>query len=51
MANINIHICCNVSCPERFTCQKFSRAMDVNAGKITFGYQEIKCEKFNEYEK
>lgn len=44
-------ICCNVNCPEKFTCQKFSRALDVNSGKIKANYVEIKCEKFNEYEK
>lgn len=44
-------ICCNVNCSEKFTCQKFSRALDVNSGKIKANYVEIKCEKFNEYEK
>ena len=46
-----ITICCNVSCAERFSCQKFSRAMDVNAGKIRANYIEVKCERFSEYEK
>ena len=46
-----VTICCNVNCGERFSCQKFSRAMDVNGGKITSNYIEVKCEKFNQYEK
>jgi len=43
-------ICCNTSCPERFTCQKFSRALDVNSGKIN-NYELIECNNFNSYEK
>ena len=46
-----VTICCDVTCPERFSCQKFARAMDVNGGKITNGYTIVKCEKFKEYEK
>ena len=49
--NEEITICCNVSCSERFTCQKFSRALDVNSGKILKGYAEVKCERCSEYEK
>lgn len=41
----NISICCNVQCRERFTCAKFSRALDVNGGKIRALYYEVeKCE-------
>ena len=40
-----IPICCNTQCPERFSCGKFSRAMDVNSGKILGNYYIIeKCE-------
>lgn len=47
----NITICCNVGCPQRFSCGCFSRAMDVNAGKIVSGYAIIECINFNYYEK
>ena len=41
----SISICCKVSCPERFSCAKFARALDVNIGKIVAGYYEIEgCE-------
>lgn len=43
-------ICCNVGCPERFSCQLFARALDVNAGKIK-QYQIINCQNFNFYKK
>lgn len=43
-------ICCDVSCPERLSCQKFRRAMEVNAGQRC-AYEIVKCEKFSEYEK
>lgn len=46
-----ITICCNVVCPERFGCGCFSRAMDVNSGKITSGYRIIECVRGNYYEK
>lgn len=40
-----VSICCNVHCTERFTCAKFSRALDVNGGKIKANYYEVKkCE-------
>lgn len=45
------YVCCNVQCVERFSCQKFARALDVNAGKIKANYQEVECNKFSEYEK
>lgn len=32
-----ISICCNVKCPDRFTCAQFSRAMDINSGKLYAG--------------
>jgi hypothetical protein len=44
----SVSICCDVACPERFSCAQFARAMDVNAGKIINGYYII--EKCN-YEK
>lgn len=41
----NISICCKTDCPHRMECAKFTRAMDVNAGKIVSGYYLIeKCE-------
>lgn len=43
-------ICCNVECPERFSCQLFARAIDTNAGKIK-RYQIITCQNFNFYKK
>jgi hypothetical protein len=43
-------ICCNVNCPERFSCQLFARAMDVNSGKMML-YQIIECKNFNYYKK
>lgn len=46
-----IEICCNVECPQRWDCQKFQRALDVNSGKIVKDYKEVKCERCNEYEK
>lgn len=46
-----ILICCNVGCPQRFSCQKFARALDVNGGKIKANYQEVVCEKFSMFEK
>ena len=46
-----ILICCNVGCAERFSCQKFARALDVNSGKIKANYEEVECEKFSQYEK
>lgn len=43
--NDKVIICCNVTCDERFRCAKFSRALDVNAGKITGNYDLTgKCE-------
>lgn len=46
-----ITICCNVTCPIRFTCATFARAIDVNSGKVTGGYRIIECVKSNHYEK
>lgn len=43
-------ICCNTSCPIRFTCATFSRAVDVNIGVIKTGYRIIECVKSNHYE-
>ena len=41
----DISICCNTKCGERFSCAKFSRALDVNSGKIKARYYEVeKCE-------
>ena len=47
----NVLICCNVKCPDRFSCAKFARAMDVNSGKILSGYQIVECNNHSEYEK
>lgn len=45
MPEVDILICCKVSCPERFSCAKFARALDVNGGKIKANYREVdKCE-------
>lgn len=45
MVNEKISICCDTTCQERFTCAKFSRALDVNCGKIKSGYYIVeKCE-------
>ena len=46
-----VNICCNVSCQLRFSCQTFSRAVDVNMGKIRSGYRIIECKNANFYEK
>lgn len=43
-------ICCRTDCPERFSCQKFSRALDVNQGKLKL-FEIITCNNFNQYEK
>lgn len=44
MAN-SVSICCNVNCPDRHSCAQFTRAMDVNAGKIVEEYHIIeKCD-------
>lgn len=41
----SVSICCRVQCPNRFSCAKFGRALDVNAGKIKANYYEVdKCE-------
>ena len=32
-----VNICCNVGCAERHSCAQFSRAMDVNSGKLSYG--------------
>lgn len=47
----DVNICCNVNCSERFSCACFSRALDVNAGKILKGYRIIECKKGNYWEK
>lgn len=39
-----VSICCDVKCRERFSCAKFTRALDVNAGKIRSYYEVDKCE-------
>ena len=49
--NEEITICCNVSCPVRFSCATFGRAVDVNVGKIRAGYRIIECVKSEYYEK
>ena len=43
-------ICCNTSCPQRFDCRQFQRALDVNVGKEKV-YEIIDCVNFNNYEK
>ena len=40
-----IAICVDIKCPSRLDCKKFTRALDVNSGKITKGYYIIeKCD-------
>lgn len=39
-----VSIYCNTQCQERLSCQKFSRALDVNSGKIKLYYIIEKCE-------
>lgn len=46
-----IYVCCNVYCPLRLECAKFSRALDVNVGKIVFGYAEVNCEGGKQFER
>lgn len=41
----SIAICCKIDCPNKFTCAKFGRALDVNSGKIKQGYYIVeKCD-------
>lgn len=47
----SITICCDVSCRVRLECAKFTRALEVNSGRIRSGYVEVKCENGSEYEK
>lgn len=35
-------ICCNITCPLRFSCLFFSKAIDYIQGKVRGGYEEIK---------
>lgn len=43
-------ICCDVTCPQRMECAKFSRALDVNAGKVKV-YEMVECVNYSQYEK
>lgn len=45
-----VSICCDVTCRRRMECAQFSRALDVNAGKVKL-YYIIECKDFNGYEK
>ena len=41
----SISICTKIDCPNRYTCAKFSRAIDVVKGDIKSGYYIVeKCE-------